>query len=196
MVLKDRDGNTVSHMQLGTVSVDNGVGDRISYSGYTPKQLQGLMHSEHRSDQSQRDGLTGSHDVVMKFFNDNPDQNTITLTRLVVKKGERGHKQGFVDRWHSWAYDTLNSEQSFTYTRQTDEDGKTFMSIKDDSGTMLRNGNSLRWADLNSPSTNEADKRTAASNLVVQRDAVRRARMTQAERWAEDTGIDLSDTAR
>lgn len=196
MVLKDRDGNTVSHMQLGTVSVDNGVGDRISYSGYTPKQLQGLMHSEHRSDQSQRDGLTGSHDVVMKFFNDNPDQNTITLTRLVVKKGERGQKQGFVDRWHSWVYDTLNSEQSFTYTRQTDEDGKTFMSIKDDSGTMLRNGNSLRWADLNSPSTNEADKRTAASNLVVQRDAVRRARMTQAERWAEDTGIDLSDTAR
>lgn len=196
MVLKDRDGNSVSHMQLGPISVDSGVGDRISYSGYTPKQLQGLMHAEHRSDQSQRDGLTGSHDVVMKFFNDNPDQNTITLTRRVVKKGERGQKQGVVDRWHSWAYDSLNSEQSFTYTRQTDEDGKPFMNIKDDSGTMLRNGNSWRWADLNSPSTNEADKRTAAFSLSVQRETVRRARMTKAERAAEDTGTDLSDTAR
>lgn len=193
MVLKDRQGRTVSTMQLNANTVDSGVGDRISYKGYADKQLQELMYSENRSDQAQRDGLTGSHDVAWKFFNDNPDRDTITLKRRVVEKGERGVKQGFIDRWHNWAYDTLNSEQSFTYTRQTDEDGKTFMNIKDDSGTMLRNGRSWKWADLDSPTTREANKRTAASNLAVRRDAVRRAGMTASEIQADDLGIDLSD---
>jgi hypothetical protein len=193
MVLKDRQGRTVSTMQLNANTVDSGVGDRISYKGYADKQIQELMYSEHRSDQSQRDGLTGSHDVAWKFFNDNPDRDTITLKRRVVEKGERGRQLGFIDRWHNWAYDTLNSEQSFTYTRQTDEDGKTFMNIKDDSGTMLRNGNSWKWADLDSPTTREANKRTAANDLAVRRDAVRRAGMTAEDKMAEDRGIDLSE---
>ena len=193
MVLKDRDGNPVSHMQLGRVSVDSGVGDRISYAGYDDKRIQELMYSEHRSDQSQRDGLTGGHDVALKYFNDNPNRDTITLKRRVVKKGERGVQLGPIDRVHTWVNDTLNPEQSFTYTRQTDEDGKTFMNIDDRSRTLLRASNVWRWADLNTPSTNEANKRTTASNFVKNREAVRRAGLTEAELLSEDSGIDLSD---
>ena len=193
MVLKDRDGNPVSHMQLGIVSVDSGVGDRISYAGYDDKRIQELMYSEHRSDQSQRDGLTGGHDVALKYFNDNPNRDTITLKRRVVKKGERGVQLGPIDRVHTWVNDTLNPEQSFTYTRQTDEDGKTFMNIDDRSRTLLRASNVWRWADLNTPSTNEANKRTTASNFVKNREAVRRAGLTEAELLSEDSGIDLSD---
>ena len=193
MVLKDRDGNPVSHMQLGRVSVDSGVGDRISYAGYDDKRIQELMYSEHRSDQSQRDGLTGGHDVALKYFNDNPNRDTITLKRRVVKKGERGVQLGPIDRVHTGVNDTLNPEQSFTYTRQTDEDGKTFMNIDDRSRTLLRASNVWRWADLNTPSTNEANKRTTASNFVKNREAVRRAGLTEAELLSEDSGIDLSD---
>jgi len=193
MVLKDRDGNSVSHMQLGTVSVDSGVGDRISYAGYDDKRIQELMYSENRADQSTRDGLTGGHDVAMKFFNDNPDRDTITLKRRVVTKGERGRQLGPIDRWHTWAYDTLNSEQSFTYTRQTDDSGKTFMNIDDNSGNLVRASNSWRWADLNTPTTREANQRTNASNLARNREAVRLAGMTPAEKQAESIGIDLSE---
>ncbi len=193
MVLKDRDGNPVSHMQLGSVSVDSGVGDRISYAGYDDKRIQELMYSENRTDQSTRDGLTGGHDVVMKFFNDNPDRDTITLKRRVIAKGQRGQQLGPIDRVHAWVNDTLNPEQSFIYTRQTDDNGKTFMNIDDRSRTLVRASNSWRWADLNTPSTNEANKRTTASNLVRNREAVRLAGQTAAQKMAEERGIDLSE---
>jgi len=185
MVLKDRDGNSVSHMQLGTVSVDSGVGDRVSYAGYSDKQVQDLMFSGNLSSEHDRDGLTGNHDVITKWFNDNPGRDSMRVNRRVVKKGQLGEGYGAIDRAHKWVYDLINPEQSFYYTRRTDENGKTKLHVS-------TNGTGWDYDDLKT-GTVHGPTETFVSTTARNREAVRRAKQTPAEQMAEDRGIDLSE---
>jgi hypothetical protein len=184
MVLKDRDGNSVSHMQLGTVSVDSGVGDRVSYAGYSDKQVQDLMFSDNLSSDHDRDGLTGNHDVITKWFNDNPGRDSMRVNRRVVRKGHLGEGSGAIDRAHKWVYDTINPEQEFYYTRRTDENGNTKLHVS-------TNGTGWDYDNLKS-GTVHGPTETFVSTTAKNREVVRRASLTEAEKMAEDRGIDLS----
>ena len=166
----------VASMEPNASSVDAGVSSRISYKGMDQAKLQNLMESDTRqygSDLS--DPHSGNEMIVAKWFKDNPEQNSVRIVRNVVDAKANDGQDGFMANTARWLSNALSSKQPFTYTRGTNEDGTQ---------VLYKNGYPVPFITLRGPDETSPD---FVTRVREQREAVRRAGLTQDEMAYEDS---------
>jgi len=166
----------VASMEPNASSVDAGVSSRISYKGMDQSRLQGLMESDTRqygSDLS--DPHSGNEMIIAKWFKDNPEQNSVQIVRNVVDAKANDGQDGFMANTARWMSNVLSPKQPFVYTRGTNEDG---------SQVLLKNSYPVPFITLRGPNT---ERPAFVKQVQDQREAVRRAGLTQDQRDYEDS---------